>query len=120
MALAMLGAILLIYNTIDSERSEREQVELTTEVLTELRNVSRAAINAETGQRGYLITLDRRYLDPYRTGRELFRPSLDRLRAGRVVEAAGTWLSGARPSLGGTSASVGRLLSGASLSGGFE
>lgn len=81
MALAMLGAILLIYNTIDSERSEREQVELTTEVLTELRNVSRAAINAETGQRGYLITLDRRYLDPYRTGRELFRPSLDRLRA---------------------------------------
>ena len=79
-AVAMLGAIVLIFNTIESERSERKQVELTSEILVELRNVNRAAINAETGQRGYLITLDRRYLDPYRTGREQFRPSLDRLR----------------------------------------
>ena len=79
-ALAMLGAIVLIYNTIESERSEREQVTQTTDILNELRNVNRAAINAETGQRGYLITLDRRYLDPYRTGREQFRPALDRLR----------------------------------------
>jgi len=80
-ALAMLSAILLIYTTIDAERREREQVRRTSEILFELRNVGRAAINAETGQRGYLITLDSRYLGPYRTGQEQFRPAVDRLRS---------------------------------------
>ncbi|MFN2099556.1 CHASE3 domain-containing protein [Altererythrobacter sp. MF3-039] len=81
MALAMLGAIFLIFTTIEAERSEREQVALTNDVLIELRNVTRAAVNAETGQRGYMITLDRRYLDPYRMGNDQFGPSLERLRA---------------------------------------
>ena len=42
--------------------------------------VNRAALSGETGQRGYLITLDRRYLAPYLTGREQIEPSLDRIR----------------------------------------
>lgn len=46
----------------------------------ELRNINRAALNAETGQRGYLLTLDRRYLEPYLVGREQYGPTLDRLR----------------------------------------
>ena len=79
-ALAMLGAIILIYNTIEGERSEREQVRKTNEILLELRNVGRAALNAETGQRGYLITLDKRYLEPYETGKSQFRPAVERLR----------------------------------------
>src|SRR5690606_22485808 len=32
-----------------------------------------------TGQRGYFITLDRRYLGPYLAAREVYRPALDRL-----------------------------------------
>lgn len=76
----MAGAIILIFNTIAAERSERVQVRKTSDILLELRNVSRAAVNAETGQRGYLITLDRRYLEPYQTGKDQFRPSLERLR----------------------------------------
>lgn len=77
---ALLTGMYLVFATIDAERAEREQVQNTNEVLIELRNVGRAALNAETGQRGYLITLDRRYLQPYREGRDQYRPALDRLR----------------------------------------
>jgi two-component sensor histidine kinase/CHASE3 domain sensor protein len=77
---ALLGAILLIFQTIESERDQRAQVVRTNAILVELRNVSRSAVNAETGQRGYLITLDRRYLGPYHLGREQYGPAIDRLR----------------------------------------
>ncbi|MFN6934317.1 MAG: sensor histidine kinase [Tsuneonella sp.] len=77
---AMVGAIFLIFQTIEAERSERAQVNRTNDILLELRNISRAAINAETGQRGYLITLDRRYLQPYHLGKEQYGPSVKRLR----------------------------------------
>ena len=80
-ALAMIGLILVAFQTIESERAEREQVERTNDILLELRNVSSAAVNAETGQRGYLITLDRRYLESYQVGREQIDPALRRLRA---------------------------------------
>lgn len=70
----------LVFQTIEAERAEREQVRRTSEVLMELRNINRAALNAETGQRGYLLTLDRRYLEPYLMGREQYGPALDRLR----------------------------------------
>ena len=80
MAAAMFALIFLVYQTIESERAEREQVNRTNDILLELRDVGRATLNAETGQRGYLITLDRRYLSAYLQGREQIDPSLDALR----------------------------------------
>ncbi|HTM96750.1 MAG TPA: CHASE3 domain-containing protein [Croceibacterium sp.] len=80
-AAALLGSVALIYNTIESERRARAQVQVTREILEQLRDVNRAAVNAETGQRGYFITLDRRYLGPYLASREIYRPALDRLAA---------------------------------------
>ena len=77
---ALFAGMLLVFDTIEAERAEREQVRQTSIVLAELRNVGSAALNAETGQRGYLITLDRRYLEPYQVGREQYQPALDRLR----------------------------------------
>ncbi|GMM92075.1 sensor histidine kinase [Qipengyuania sp. MTN3-11] len=77
---AMFGLIFLAFTTIESERQERDQVASTNEILVELRDVGRAALNAETGQRGYLITLDRRYLESYLAGREQIEPTLRRLR----------------------------------------
>ncbi|MXP44780.1 sensor histidine kinase [Allopontixanthobacter sediminis] len=77
---AMIAGMVLVFQTIAAERAEREQVRDTNEVLVELRNVGNAALNAETGQRGYLITLDRRYLEPYETGRQQYQQALDRLR----------------------------------------
>ncbi|MGD9664058.1 MAG: CHASE3 domain-containing protein [Novosphingobium sp.] len=79
-ALLLTGSALLVMETIEAERAERQQVTKTTRILVELRNVGRAAINAETGQRGYFITLDQRYLAPYEVGREQFPLSLQNLR----------------------------------------
>ncbi len=76
----MLALIGLVYTTIEAERSQRAQVTQTGEVLEELRHIYRAVLNGETGQRGYLITLDRRYLEPYEAGREQIDPSLEAMR----------------------------------------
>lgn len=76
----MFAGLFLVFQTIEAERAERQQVQRTSEILMELRNINRAALNAETGQRGYLLTLDRRYLEPYLVGREQYGPTLDRLR----------------------------------------
>ncbi|MGV2497539.1 sensor histidine kinase [Pelagerythrobacter aerophilus] len=80
-AFALFAGLFLVFQTIEAERAERKQVQRTSEILMELRNINRAALNAETGQRGYLLTLDRRYLESYLVGREQYGPTLDRLRA---------------------------------------
>lgn len=77
---AMIAGLFLVFQTIEAERAQREQSRDTALILDELRDVGSAALNAETGQRGYLITLDRRYLEPYQTGRSQYQPALDRLR----------------------------------------
>lgn len=77
---SLVAAVLVIITTIDAERDQRAQAQRTASILTELRNVGHAAINAETGQRGYFITLDTRYLAPYRLGQEQYRPALARLK----------------------------------------
>ena len=79
-AASLIGAVVLIFQTVESERRERAQARRTSEVLAELVNINRAVLNAETGQRGYLITVDRRYLGPYRLARAQYGPALERLR----------------------------------------
>jgi len=86
-AASLLGAVLLIFQTVEAERSERAQARRTSEVLAELVNINRAVLNGETGQRGYLITNDRRYLGPYRAAREQYGPALERLRTLVEVDA---------------------------------
>jgi len=87
-ALSLLGAVLLIFQTVEAERTERAQARRTSEVLAELVNINRAVLNGETGQRGYLITIDRRYLGPYMAAREQYGPALARLR--QLVEVQAT------------------------------
>lgn len=79
-AAALIGGVTLMWQTILSERSQREQATRTNAVLMALRDISRTAVNAETGQRGYLISLDRRYLAPYVVARQQYRGNLVRLR----------------------------------------
>lgn len=80
-AAALIGGVVLMWQTIDAERAQRAQAARTSAVLLALRDVSRITVNAETGQRGYFITLDRRYLAPYVAAREQYRATLARLRA---------------------------------------
>ena len=84
----MFALIFLVLRTLDAEREERDQSRRTNDILIELRSVHTAALNAETGQRGYLLTLDRRYLEPYQLGREQVMPALERLSA--LIEAQNT------------------------------
>ena len=79
-ALAMILVVGLAIRTVEVERSQREQARLTSEIIDELREIDRAALNGETGQRGYMLSLDRRYLQPYFTGRDHIEPALRRLR----------------------------------------
>ena len=78
-AAALIGNVVLMWQTISAERTQREQANRTNSVLLALRDVSRTAVNAETGQRGYFITVDRRYLGPYIAAREQYRAQLERV-----------------------------------------
>lgn len=80
-ALGLVGGVLLILNTIRAERAERNQATRTEQIVTILRDINRAATNAETGQRGFFITLDQRYLAPYVAARAQIEPLLGQLRA---------------------------------------
>lgn len=79
-AAALIGAIVLMGRTVAAERSQRAQAARTNAVIIAVRDIMRTAVNGETGQRGYFITLDRRYLAPYLVARDQFRPNLARLR----------------------------------------
>lgn len=87
-ALAMILVVLLVIRTVEVERAQRAQAQLTSEIINELRDISRAALNGETGERGYMLSLDRRYLAPFFAGRDQLEPSLERLRG--LVEPTAT------------------------------
>lgn len=70
--LGVAGALLfflltgaLAYSNIQSLRADTGRVVHTHEVITELTNLLSAVQDAETGQRGFLLTGDERYLEPY-------------------------------------------------------
>jgi two-component sensor histidine kinase len=87
-AAALLASVFLIFNTIEAERQQRAHVVRTNDVLRELDAIGRAALNAETGERGYMITLDRRYLAPYSVAQESYRAANAQLR--ELVEPGAT------------------------------
>jgi len=92
-AAGLIGSLFLVWSTIASERAEREQMSRTAEIMAALRDIDRAAINAETGQRGYFITLDRRYLASYEFGRSLYPRAMERLEQRlRAADQAGEQL----------------------------
>jgi two-component sensor histidine kinase/CHASE3 domain sensor protein len=78
---ALLFATMLIFDTTRAERAQRAQLSRTSAVMDTLNEVNAAAVNAETGQRGYLITLDRRYLAPYQLGAAAYPQAMRRLHA---------------------------------------
>ena len=75
----MAGIAIALFQSVRAERAAREQVELTTDVLQHLRTSLRTALDAETGQRGYLLTNDPVYLDPYERAERQWLASIDAL-----------------------------------------
>jgi CHASE3 domain sensor protein len=78
-AAALFGSLALVFSTIEAEREERRQAEHTAQVLDALNTLVASTTDGETGQRGYFITSDQRYLAPYRSGRAMYRVALARL-----------------------------------------
>lgn len=81
MALALVGGVTLILSTIRAEQAHRAQAARSNELIVLLRDLARDTVNAETGQRGYFITLDRRYLTPYQAADLRVPQVLQRLKA---------------------------------------
>lgn len=82
--LAAIGATLLVLalaigQTIVSQRDARAQADDGVEALLALQQVMQAALDAETGQRGYLITGNAAYLAPYLSARQRIDTSLVQL-----------------------------------------
>ena len=70
------------YLTLSSVRTETDQVTSTHEVITGLGDLLSAMQDAETGQRGFLLTGNPSYLEPYRDAQarsDAILQNLDRL-----------------------------------------
>lgn len=80
MALGLVGGVALILSTIRAEQAHRAEAARSNELIVLLRDLSRDTVNAETGERGYFITLDRRYLAPYEAARLRYPQVLKRLK----------------------------------------
>jgi PAS domain S-box-containing protein len=71
----------LAFTNLRSVRASAEGVTRTHEVLDGIQICLTTMVDAETGQRGYLITRDRRYLEPYLVARAKVTADLQRLEA---------------------------------------
>ncbi|WP_424968900.1 sensor histidine kinase [Dinoroseobacter sp. S375] len=76
-ALFVSGAIL--YRTYQTENELRAQTTLSTSILGHLRQIEAGVLDAETGQRGYILTGNPIYLSPYETGPETYRSNFEAL-----------------------------------------
>ena len=94
-AAVAIGMLLLIanfalsYSNTRQLRAESARVLHSNEILLALDNLLTLAKDAETGQRGYVITGRPEYLIPYRTAVESIGPQLDAL--GRLVAGDRSW-----------------------------
>jgi signal transduction histidine kinase len=78
--LLVVTALLLNLNLVRL-REARRLVQLTNEIMQVSAEVETGVVNAETGQRGFLLTGERRYLRPYEEAAARIGADLERLRA---------------------------------------
>ena len=80
LAAALLALGLVIGQTIVAQRDARNLAMTEGDTLLGLNDLMQAMLNAETGQRGYLLTLKPEYLAPYLSAKERRDRALARLR----------------------------------------
>jgi PAS domain S-box-containing protein len=79
-ALLVLALCGLTYEAVQRSRASTAAVTRTHEVIIRLETTLSDVRDAETGQRGFLLTGEERYLEPYRSGTQRFDRDLQRLR----------------------------------------
>lgn len=70
----------LLYSRIRDFIALRTELRETEQLRTELHALRAAVVDAETGQRGFVITGQEEFLQPYRASNLTFQPRLERLR----------------------------------------
>ncbi len=71
---------ILSYRGTSQLIASAQQETHTYQVLNEVEEILSLVKDAETGQRGFLLTNDKRYLDPYNQARSAIQPRIDELR----------------------------------------
>jgi methyl-accepting chemotaxis protein len=104
--LVTLVTSVLLFRALAQTEHTSERVRHTGEVIAAAHQLVRAAVDAESGMRGYVITGDDSFLDPYRTGNSTFDTTAQQLRAlvsdnppqvtrvDRIVALHREWLDG--------------------------
>ncbi len=83
LALIVMMIIAMVYlflQTTANERRARAESLAMSEILADLRDVVRTGVDSETGSRGYILTEDRAFLEPYERARKTWLLEIDRLR----------------------------------------
>jgi two-component system sensor histidine kinase/response regulator len=78
-AVAVAGLFALMLMTVKALDSVSQAQRRTTTMAQATVQLERTVVDLETGVRGYLLTDDRRFLEPYRAGRERLSDQLDEL-----------------------------------------
>src|SRR4051812_44655232 len=79
--LILILSTIASYISIDSLLVSSDQVASTHSFIKELDNVTGALVDAETGQRGFLLTGDNNFLDPYRGASTRATAALEKVRS---------------------------------------
>jgi signal transduction histidine kinase/DNA-binding response OmpR family regulator/CHASE3 domain sensor protein len=79
--IAVVAIAVVAYNTLRSADRTTTEVARAVSAVDELRGLLSIIKDAETGQRGYLVTGEERYLEPYRNARQMWPDALRRTEA---------------------------------------
>ncbi|MFN3619151.1 sensor histidine kinase [Sphingorhabdus sp.] len=75
------GTVYVFITTNANERTIRAQSVQITETLSDLREIVRVGVDAETGARGYVLTEDKEFLEPYNQAYRIWLSDIDELQA---------------------------------------
>jgi two-component sensor histidine kinase/CHASE3 domain sensor protein len=81
LTLALVGLGLAIGQTVLTQQDARRHAMAEGDALIALQRILVAMLDAESGQRGYLLSRDRAYLEPYLAARKRIGANIDDLRA---------------------------------------
>lgn len=80
MTALLVGIGLLLVQSAMAQRIARDNALAEADAQVALENLNQSLVDAETGQRGYLLTLDPAYLEPYRSAVRQLPANLDAVR----------------------------------------
>ncbi|WP_242469544.1 CHASE3 domain-containing protein [Rhabdochromatium marinum] len=75
----MIGISIVVYTSIHSLLQNFQWVNHTYETLAEASSIEEAAVDMETGMRGYLLAGKEEFLAPYKSGKQAFDALIDKL-----------------------------------------